>query len=108
MIWKLNQLFTETENAREETQDWKNEAAQLKMEVAVTELVLEDAQIKLKAALKEVEVEESDKLEDMKLDAAKAEVEATKEVLKRTEMAEAANKPVENELTKQLQTGQKK
>ncbi|KAG2403112.1 uncharacterized protein HKW66_Vig0183980 [Vigna angularis] len=53
-------------------------------------------------------VEESDKLEDMKLDAAKAEVEATKEVLKRTEMAEAANKPVENELTKQLQTGQKK
>ncbi|BAT73919.1 hypothetical protein VIGAN_01148200 [Vigna angularis var. angularis] len=56
MIWKLNQLFTETENAREETQDWKNEAAQLKMEVAVTELVLEDAQIKLKAALKEVEV----------------------------------------------------
>ncbi|XP_047176137.1 WEB family protein At5g55860-like [Vigna umbellata] len=180
MIWKLNQLLTETENARRETQERKNEAAQLKMEAVVTKLVLEDAEIKLKAALQEVEVaktaeasaleqirvlsvrtsdsgsstcesgaritisreefeslvhkvEESDKLADMKVDAAKAQVEATKvsenevikrleetqkeiedmktetqEVLKRAEMAEAAKRAVENELRKWREREQKK
>ncbi|KAK7371906.1 hypothetical protein VNO80_05273 [Phaseolus coccineus] len=180
MILKLNQLLTETENARRETEDMKNEAAELKMEAVVTKLVLEDAEIKLKAALQEAEVakaaeasaldqirvlsvgtsaslssssesgaritisreefeslvhkvEESDKLADIKVDAAKAQVEATKasenevlkrleetqkeiedmktetqEVLKRADMAEAAKRAVENELRKWREREQKK
>lgn len=180
MIFTLNQLLTETENARRETQDMKNEAAELKMEAVVTKLVLEDAEIKLKAALEEVEVaktaeanaleqirvlsvrtsdsssstsesgaritisreefeslvhkaEGSDKVADIKVDAAKAQVEATKasesevlkrleetqkeiedmkietqEVLKRAEMAEAAKRAVQNELRKWREREQKK
>lgn len=181
MISTLNQLLTETENASRKTKDMKNEAAELKMEAVVTKLVLEDAEMKLKAALKEAEVakaaeasaldqirvlsmsttnasrsstsesgaritisreefeslvhkvEESDKLADIKVDAAKAQVEATKagenevlrrleetqkeiedmktetqEVLKRAEMAEAAKRAVENELRKWREREQKR
>ncbi|TKY57411.1 WEB family protein [Spatholobus suberectus] len=180
MVLTLNQLLSETENARRETEDMKNEAEELKMEAAVTKLVLEDAEIKLKVALEEAEaakaaeanaidqvrvlsvktsaacsstsesgakitisreefkslirkVEESDKLADMKVAAATAQIEAakasenevltrleetqkeiedikteTQEALKRADMADAAKRAVESELRKWREREQKK
>nr|ACU18658.1 unknown [Glycine max] len=180
MILTLKQLFSETENARREIEDMKNETAELKMEAAVTKLVLEDAETKLRVAVEEVEavntaeasaldqikvlsmrtspshsspsepgaritisreefeslvhkVEESDKLADIKVAAATAQVEAakasenevlkrleetqkeiedmkseTQAALKRAEMAEAAKRAVEGELRKWREREQKK
>ncbi|KAG4964291.1 hypothetical protein JHK82_038513 [Glycine max] len=156
MILTLKQLLSETENAKRETEDMKSEAAELKMEDAVTKLVLEDAETKLKGVLEEVEaakaaeasaldqikvlsmrtspshsstsepgaritisreefetlvkkVEESDKLADIKVAAATAQVEVAKasenEFLKR---AEAAKRTVEGELRKWREQEQKK
>lgn len=55
MISTLNQLSSETENARREAEDMKNMAAELKKEVEVTKLALEDAEKKLSIALEEAE-----------------------------------------------------
>ncbi|RDY08096.1 WEB family protein, partial [Mucuna pruriens] len=180
MMLTFKQLLSETENARRETENMKNESAELKMEAAVTKLVLEDAEIKLKVALEEAEaakaaeasaldqiralsvrtsgshsstsesgaritiskeefeslvhkVEESDKLADIKVAAATAQVEAakasenevlkrleesqkeiedmktqTQEALKRADMADAAKRAVESELKKWREREKKK
>ncbi|KAL2316637.1 hypothetical protein Fmac_030513 [Flemingia macrophylla] len=181
MILTLNQLLSETENARRKTEAMKNEAAELKMEAEVTKLVLEDAEIKLKVALDEAEAakaaeasaldqirvlsvrtsdvahsstsesgakitisreefenlvhkaEECDKLSDMKVASAAAQVEAakasknevlkrleetqkeiedikteTQEAIKRANMADAARRAVESELRKWREREQKK
>ncbi|KAI4306235.1 hypothetical protein L6164_029527 [Bauhinia variegata] len=55
MIAALNQLSSETVNARQEAEDMKNKAAELKKEAEVTKLALEDAEKKLSAALVEAE-----------------------------------------------------
>ncbi|KAL5159553.1 WEB family protein [Glycine soja] len=179
MILTLKQLFSETENARREIQDMKNDTAELEMEAAVTKLVLEDAETN-GLAVEEVEaanaaeasvidqikvlsmrtspshsspsepsaritisreefqslvhkVEESDKLADIKVAAATAQVEVAKAsenevlkrleetqkeiedmksepqaALKRAEMAEAAKRAVEGELRKWRERQQKK
>lgn len=181
MILSLNQLTSETEDARRDAEDMKNKTAELKKEAEVIKLALEDAEKKLKEALAEAEaaktaeanaldqitvltertsaarastssesgavitisleefdslnrkVEESDKLTEMKLAAAKAQVEAvkaseneaikkleatqkeiddfktaTEAALKKAEMAEAAKKAVETELRRWREREQKK
>uniref|UniRef100_A0A0R0LGP5 WEB family protein n=1 Tax=Glycine max TaxID=3847 RepID=A0A0R0LGP5_SOYBN len=146
MILTLSQLTSETENARREAEDMKNRTAELKKEVEVTMLALEEAEKNLKVALEEAEaakaaeksslshkVEESDKLADMKVAAAKAQVEAvkasenealkrlettqkeiediktaTQEALKKAEMAEAAKRAVESELRRWRERVQKR
>ncbi|KAK7252194.1 hypothetical protein RIF29_35980 [Crotalaria pallida] len=55
MILTLNQLSSETENARREAEDMSNQAAELKKEVEVTKLALEDAEKRLSIALEEAE-----------------------------------------------------
>ena len=55
MILTLNQLSSETENARQEAEDMKDKAAELKKEAEVTKLALEDAEKQLKVALEEAE-----------------------------------------------------
>lgn len=55
MILTLNQLSSETENARREAEDMKVKAEELKKEAEVTKVALEDAEKKLKVALEEAE-----------------------------------------------------
>ncbi|GAU28298.1 hypothetical protein TSUD_256260, partial [Trifolium subterraneum] len=55
MIGMLNQLSTETENARREAEDMKIEAIELKVEAEVAKRALEDAEMKLNVALEEAE-----------------------------------------------------
>ncbi|WVY95165.1 hypothetical protein V8G54_034253 [Vigna mungo] len=131
IIWKLNQLLTKTENARRETQDRKNEDAQLKMKVVGLIMRTNDSSsstcefgARITISRKEFEslahkVEESDKLADMKVEATKVsenevlkrlketqkEIEdlktETQEVLKRAEMAEAVKRAMAAELSPQ-------
>lgn len=180
MISSLHQLSLETENARQEAEEMKNKAMELKKEAGATKIALEEAEKKLRAALEEAEeakgaetraldqiktlserasaarastsefganitlskeefeslsrkVEESDKLAEMKVAAAMAQVEAvkasenealkkleatqkeiedmkaaTEEALKRAEMAEAAKRAVEGELRRWREREQKK
>lgn len=55
MILTLNQLSSETENARREAEEMKVKAEALKEEAEVTKVALEDAEKKLKVALEEAE-----------------------------------------------------
>ncbi|CAJ2633728.1 unnamed protein product [Trifolium pratense] len=55
MIGMLNQMSSETENARREAEDMKIKAIELKVEAEVTKRALEDAEMELKVALEEAE-----------------------------------------------------
>ncbi|KAF8409752.1 hypothetical protein HHK36_005831 [Tetracentron sinense] len=180
LISTLQQLSSESENARQEAEQMKKNAEELKKEAEATRTELEEAEKKLQVALEEAEeakaaeakaldqikilskrtsatrastsesgakiaisteefeslsrkVEESEKLTEMKVAAAMAQVEAvkasenealkrleatqkeiedmkasTEEALKRAEMAEAAKKAVEGELRRWREREQKR
>ncbi|KAG4947312.1 hypothetical protein JHK87_043319 [Glycine soja] len=169
MILTLKQLFSETENARREIQDMKNDTAELEMEAASSGLAVEEVEAANAAEASVIDqikvlsmrtspshsspsepsaritisreefqslvhkVEESDKLADIKVAAATAQVEVAKAsenevlkrleetqkeiedmksepqaALKRAEMAEAAKRAVEGELRKWRERQQKK
>ncbi|XP_028785434.1 WEB family protein At5g55860-like [Neltuma alba] len=55
MIMTLNQLSSETENARREAEDMKAKAEEVKKEAELTKFALEDAENKLRVALEEAE-----------------------------------------------------
>ncbi|KAK7299920.1 hypothetical protein RJT34_10749 [Clitoria ternatea] len=55
MILTLNQLSSVTEKARQEAEDMKNKATELKIEATVTKLVLEGAETKFQVAWEEAE-----------------------------------------------------
>ncbi|XP_010545280.1 PREDICTED: WEB family protein At5g55860 [Tarenaya hassleriana] len=180
MMSTLNQLFSETETARQESEEMRIKAEELRKEAEAAHVALEYAELDLRVALDEVEeakasetraleqiksmsektdaartstsesggqitmsreefeslsrkVEESDKLAEMRVGAALAQVEAvrasenealkklemaqkdieglkaaTQEALKKAEMAEAAKKAVEGELRRWREREQKK
>ncbi|KAL5073268.1 hypothetical protein RYX36_012252, partial [Vicia faba] len=135
MISMLNQLSDETGKARREAEDMKVYAVELKVEAELTKRALEDAETKLKEEFDSLKrmVEEFDKLASSKeasattlIEAAKAsEIETlqkleetqkeienikkmTHEVLKKTEMAEAAKNAVESELIRWRQRDHEK
>lgn len=180
MLATLNQLVSETENARCEAEEMKIKAEELQKEAAATRVCLKEAEEQLKAAVQEADeakaaeewalaqihnlseranaarsstsesganitisreefeslnrkVEESEKLTEMKVAAATAQVEAvkasenealqrlaaaekeitetkaaTEEAFKKSEMAEAAKRAVEGELRRWREREQKK
>jgi hypothetical protein len=55
MIGMLNQLSTETENARQDAEDMKIKAIEMKVEAEVAERALEDAEMKLKVTWEDAE-----------------------------------------------------